>query len=95
MTDKKTSPPEAPKIEIRNPENGPLIFFDSVPAFGFYNGVVHASLGSMRYFSEDGELKSFDVMAGYLRTNLPGAMALREALDKAILLAQPTEGGEN
>jgi len=76
--------------------NAPYIFFDEAPNFGSYNGICHVSLEAMRFNTTPSGVVADRVTVAHLRMNLQGAMALRAALDGALLIAVPKpEGAPN
>ncbi len=79
-----------PKAEWTDDQHAPVIFFDAAPACGLYNGVVGITLAvDLARTIEPEEITVVHTVIAYLRTSVRGAMALRESLDKAILLAAP------
>jgi hypothetical protein len=81
---------------VSDEPHAPVIYFDATPACGHYNGVVGITLSADLARAVDGpEITVAHTVVAYLRTNLPGARALRESLDRAILLATPATGGHN
>lgn len=77
-------------------DTAPLIFFDEAPFLGTYNGIVSVTLAAtFNQPGPNGEPKLNTSVVGYLRSNIQGAMALRAALDQAILAAMPTKGEAN
>ncbi len=85
-----------PKREWTDDRHAPVVFFDAAPACGLYNGVVGITLAvDLARTIEPEEITVSHTVIAYLRTSLTGAMALRESLDKAILMAMPTPSSTN
>jgi hypothetical protein len=99
MADAPEKPPATPPTQtgyiVKDPANAPFIFFEAAPAFGNANGIVNVTLVASRHLLS-GTLVTTDVVAvAHLRCSVPAAMALRNALDRALLLGAKTEGGVN
>ena len=95
MTDlPRVQPTVIPPI-IDDMLHAPVIYCDTVPAFGLINGVVAITLAAGRWLEINGALQGRPVVVGHLRMTLDGAAALRDALDKAILAGRKVEGGTN
>ena len=78
-------------IPISDAPHASFIYFENAPAYGFANGVVNITLSANRtYAGPDGAAVNEQVVVAYLRGNIPAALALRKAIDKALLLAAPT-----
>jgi hypothetical protein len=79
-------------------DGAPIIYFDGVGPYGRYNGIVHMTLGAYKHVptgpGED-DVRADLVATAFLRCNVEGAMALRDALDAALLMAAPVEGEAN
>ena len=75
--------------------HAPYIYFEGACAFGWNAGVINLTLSADRQMiSAEGELKIDRVVVAYLRGNMQAARSLRDALDKALLLAAPPDGGK-
>lgn len=73
----------------------PIIYFDSAPTLSHLNGIIGVTLvvtGNIPHGV--GNVISCASVVAHLKCNVPAAMALRSALDSAILLAQPVENPE-
>lgn len=73
----------------------PIIYFDGAPSLSHLNGVIGITLtvtGNVP--TADGNIIQVASVAAHLKCNIPAAMALREALNSALLLAQPVENPE-
>jgi hypothetical protein len=79
-------------------DHAPIIYFDGVSPFGFYNGIVHLTLGAYKHVPTghgSDEIRADLVATAFLRCNVEAAIALRDALDAALLMAAPVEGEAN
>jgi hypothetical protein len=84
-------PEDVPRIPVIDTVHAPFIFYENAPAFGFMNGVINITLSANRtYAGPDGAVVNEQVVIAYLRGNIPAALSLRQAIDKALLLAAPT-----
>ena len=76
--------------------HAPVIFFDAAPACGHHHGVVGVTLAvDLARTIDPTEITVQHTVIAYLRTSVQGAVALRDSLDKAILLATPAKGKSN
>ena len=93
MTDNPHSRAEkVTAIPISDAPHACFIYFENAPAFGFANGVVNITLSANRtYAGPDGAVVNEQVVVAYLRGNVPAALTLRKAIDKALLLASPSD----
>lgn len=74
----------------------PVIFFDEVPSFGGFNGIVSIPLtAALQAITGDGNVKVEHHVVAHLRTNVQGIKALRAAIDGALLALEPTKGQAN
>lgn len=73
----------------------PFIYFEEVPTFGHMSGIIRITLDAIRIYPGEAPntVKTDRVLVAHLRTNLLGARMLRDALDKALLMANPPETG--
>ena len=79
-------------------DGAPIIYFDGVSPFGFYNGIVHLTLGAYKHIPighGPDDIRADLVATAFLRCNVEAAIALRDALDAALLMAAPVEGEAN
>ena len=68
-----------------------VVYFENAPSLSHLNGIIGITLtvgGNVP--TSDGIIQCASVVA-FLKCNIPAAMALRNALDSALLLAQPVE----
>jgi hypothetical protein len=73
----------------------PILYFDDAQSLSHLNGIIGVTL-TVTGNLPDGEGGVFNCasVAAHLKCNIPAAMALRAALDNALLLAQPVEKPE-
>ena len=105
-TKPKSSPAPAPvQLSVSTPPrrelevaqaasaSAPFIYFEEVPTFGHMAGIVRLALSAARIYPGEsaGTVETDRVLVAHLRTNLMGARMLRDALDKALLMANPAE----
>jgi hypothetical protein len=98
MTDKPDTRPgeDAVIIPVNDIPHAPFIFYEAAPAFGYTNGVINLTLSANRTcVGPDGAAMNDLVVVAYLRGNIHAAVSLREAINKALLLAAPTTQGVN
>jgi hypothetical protein len=73
----------------------PVVYFDNAPSLSHNNGVIGVTLtvtGNVP--TRDGNIIQVASIVAHLKCNIPAAIALRGALDSALLLAQPVEKPE-
>ena len=91
-----TRPKEVVIIPVSDTPHAPFIFYEGAIAFGFTNGIINLTLNANRTWAGiDGAVVNDQVVVAYLRGNVQAALSLREAIDKALLLAAPTAEGES
>ena len=62
--------------------DGPIVYFDIAPNFGFNDGIGNVTLEAARYISTSQNVVVTDrVVVAHLRMGLSAAMNLRAALD--------------
>ncbi len=74
----------------------PILYFDGAPALSHLNGIIGVTLtvtGGVP--TEAGGVVNVGSVVAYLKCNIPAAMALRGALDQALLLAQAVQQPES
>ena len=71
--------------------HAPFIYFEEAPALGYINGLIRVTLSAPDATLISGVVTAKQVVTAYLRTNVQGALALRDAINAALLLAQPVE----
>ena len=91
MIDNPDPRAEKVPVSISDTSHAPFIYFENAPAFGFMSGVVNITLSANRtYAGPEGAVVNEQIVVAYLRGNVPAALNLRQANDKALLLAAPT-----
>ena len=84
-------PEKVAVLSVSDLPHAPFIFYEAAPASGVTNGVVNITLSAHRtYGGAGGAIVNEQVVVAYLRRNVPAALNLRKAIDKALLLAAPT-----
>lgn len=73
--------------------HAPILYFDEAPAFGHSNGVFRIALAAARIYPGPmaGDVRLDHVIVAHLRMNLSAALALRNAINGALLLAAPAD----
>jgi hypothetical protein len=72
--------------------HAPFLYFDRAPTFGYNHGIVNITLEALRFMAV-GQTPTRDrVVVAHLRMSVPAAMALKAALEAALLLAAPAAG---
>jgi hypothetical protein len=71
----------------------PVIFCDAVPTFGYYNGIAHMTLSTMRFLPVDGKVAQDNMIVAHLRMNMVALQGLKAAIAAIELLAQPVPKG--
>jgi hypothetical protein len=87
---------ENPKaITVGDAVRAPIIYFEAVSTFGHNNGIVNCMLAvGIALPTADGGTSGHAVSVAHLRCNIPAAVQLRDAIDKALLLAAPAAEGK-
>jgi hypothetical protein len=73
----------------------PVIYFDHAPTLSHLNGVIGVTLvvtGNVP--ASDGKIINCASVVAHLKCNIPAALALKGAIESALLLAQPVEKPE-
>ena len=95
--------PDAPEtnsagvtISTGSAERAPVIYFDGVSCFGHHNGAIQIELAANLLMPVGAGVRVDLVQTAHLRCSVAAALALREALDKALAMyrqgqQQPTE----
>ena len=81
-------------LETTDVGHAPFIAFDGAPVLGFADGTVRITLTALRSIPAfvPGGVQDSLVVVGYLRCGIDAATALRNNLDKALLLAAEPHG---
>lgn len=86
---------DRPGIKVSDPNGAPLIYFEGAPNAGHAQGIVSITLAAHRLLA-DGDRVNRDIVAvAFLRCNTQAAIELRNAIDKALLLAAKPVGDAN
>jgi hypothetical protein len=84
-------PTEAAVAKISDTPRAPIIFFDDAPVFNNYNGIIGVTLTAGRAIPDGaGGIIGDTVVVAFLRGNIQAAVALRNAIDSALLLGAKT-----
>ena len=82
------------KTVVVDEPHAPIIFFDEATNFAAYNGIVSVTVTAVRSMPDSkGGIANDQIVVAYLRSNMRGAKALRDSLDRALLLAEPKPDG--
>lgn len=93
MADK---PENTATVKVVDRPHAPIIFFDEAPVFNNYNGIIGITLSTNVSVPDGkGAIISEQVASAYLRGNINALMALKGAIDSALLLGAKTEGEAN
>jgi hypothetical protein len=95
MADNPDTHPPVVAIPVSDAHCAPFIFFENVAAFGHTNGVISLTLSANRtLIGSNGTVINKQIITAHLRGNIPAAIALRDALNQALLLATPVAEGK-
>jgi hypothetical protein len=84
----------ARKTVVVDAPHAPIIFFDEATNFAAYNGIISVTLAAVRSIPDaKGGIANDQIVVAFLRSNMRGAKALRDSLDRALLLAEPKPDG--
>src|SRR3954447_25938374 len=83
-------------ISTSSSERAPIIYFDGASCFGHHNGAIQIELAANLLMPVGAAVRVDVVQTAHLRCSVAAALALREALDKALAMyqqgrQQPTE----
>jgi hypothetical protein len=72
-----------------------ITYFENAPSFSYLNGIIGVAL-SVATVVPDGANNTREIasIVSTLKCNIPAAIALRDAINGALLLAQPVEKSE-
>jgi hypothetical protein len=83
------------EVIVLQPTPLPLVYFDHAPSLSHLNGVIGVTLTvSGNVPTETGGIEMVAAVAAHLKCNVFAARALRDALNAALLLAEPVENPE-
>ena len=86
MADPETSP--GVTVSTTSAERAPFIYFDGVSCFGHHNGTIQIELAANLLMPLGPSVRVDVIQTGHLRCTPAAAIALREALDKALAMLQ-------
>ncbi len=94
---RKPGLPQARKLTYADDPHAPFIFFDGVPNSGAMEGVVTITLSAQAMLPNDDHthVNVRNLAVAYLRCNRKTALALKKAIDNALLIGARTEGTPN
>lgn len=70
----------------------PVVYFDNAPSLSHLNGVIGITLSVSGNVPSPGEGVSLVAsVVAHLKCSIPAALALKSAIESALLLAQPVE----
>jgi hypothetical protein len=80
------------QVIVLQPTPLPVVYFDHAPTFSYLNGVIGITLtGTGNVPTETGGIEMVAAVVAHVKCNVPAARALRDALNGALLLAEPVE----
>lgn len=95
MTENAAPKPPVSAISAIGSVGAPIVFFDDASAVGHSDGVVKVTLECSRIYPDLGEGIIVErVATAHLRMGVNAAISLRDAIDKALLLMQPTQNAQ-
>lgn len=81
----KGRPTGAPAPLIKNSSAAPFVYFDNAPVYGAFGGNVEVELTARALMpKQEGSIISEVICVGHLRCTPQAALALAEALSKAV-----------
>lgn len=73
----------------------PIVYFDNAPSLSHMNGIIGVTLSVTGNVPvADGSIEVVASVVAHLKCNVAAATALRDAINSALLLAQPVENPE-
>ena len=73
----------------------PIVYFDNSPCISHLNGIIGITLTVTGGVPTEADgVETAAAVVAYLKCNVFAAITLRDAIDKALLLAQPVEKPE-
>ncbi|QQO23981.1 hypothetical protein JJB98_30960 [Bradyrhizobium diazoefficiens] len=75
-------------ISSSSSERAPIIYFDGASCFGHHNGAIQIELAANLLMPVGAAVRVDVVQTAHLRCSVAAALALREALDKALAMYQ-------
>ena len=88
MADPETTPANQGAVTISgsSSERAPIVYFDNVSCFGHHNGSIQIELVTNLLMPVGAAVRVDVVQTAHLRCSPAAALALREALDKALAM---------
>ena len=88
--------PTASTATLAADNNAPFIYFDAAVSYGVLNGAIQIELmANVLIPTPDGGVRADGTFTAHLRCSPVAAASLRNAIDKAILIAVPSQGSTN
>jgi hypothetical protein len=89
-------PDKPASVAVADRAHAPIIFFDEAPIFNNYNGIIGITI-STNVSVPDGKggITTEQVASAYLRGNINAFIAMKTAIESALLLGAKTEGEAN
>ena len=75
-------------ISTSSSERAPIIYFDGASCFGHHNGAIQLELAANLLMPVGAAVRVDVVQTAHLRCSVAAALALREALEKALAMYQ-------
>jgi hypothetical protein len=75
-------------VSAASAERAPFVYFDGVSCFGHHNGAIQIELAANLLMPLGPNVRVDIIQTGHLRCSPAAAIALREALDKALAMLQ-------
>ena len=84
---------QATEFSKLSTQSAPFVYFDGVATAGVHHGTIQLELAASTLVpTPDSNVASVHVVTAHLRCNPPAAIALRKAIDNALLLLAPAKG---
>lgn len=80
-------------ISTGSSERAPFVYFDGASCFGHHNGTIQVELAANMLLPVGTGVRVDVIQTAHLRCSPAAAMALREALDKALTMYQHGQSG--
>jgi hypothetical protein len=89
-------PNQPTSVKVADRTHAPILFFDEAPVFNNYNGIIGITLSANVSIPDGkGGITSEQVISAYLRGNINAFIAMKSAIESALLLGAKTEGDAN
>jgi hypothetical protein len=80
-------------ISTTSSERAPFVYFDGASCFGHHNGAIQIELAANLLMPAGAGVRVDVIQTAHLRCSPAAAVALREALDKALTMYQQGQAG--